>query len=156
MYEELLTLLQAKSYKLAAAESCTGGLVSAAITDIAGISQVYAGSITAYENSVKMNLLQVPESVLLQHGAVSEECAQAMALGAARALQSQVAVSTTGIAGPTGGTPDKPVGTVFVAVSCDGGEEVRELHIGNGLQPREYVRYVSASNALDLARRMIG
>ena len=120
MYEELLTLLQAKSYKLAAAESCTGGLVSAAITDIAGISQVYAGSITAYENSVKMNLLQVPESVLIQHGAVSEECAQAMALGAARALQSQVAVSTTGIAGPTGAVPGKPVGTVCMGYCING------------------------------------
>ena len=120
MYGKLLTLLQERKWKLAAAESCTGGLVSAAITDISGISQVYAGSVTAYENAVKMRLLNVPESILIEHGAVSEECARFMAQGAAQALQAHVAVSTTGIAGPTGAVPGKPVGTVCMGYSING------------------------------------
>lgn len=114
MYEELLSLLSKKSWRLAAAESCTGGLVSAAITDIPGISQVYAGSITSYANEVKENLLKVPPQVLASAGAVSEECAGFMAEGVAGALSCEVAVSTTGIAGPTGAVPGKPVGTVCI------------------------------------------
>lgn len=120
MYEELLTLLKNRNGKLATAESCTGGLVAAAITDIPGISEVYYGSIVAYDNSVKMKLLQVPENVLLEHGAVSEECAYFMAVGAARAAGTNFAVSTTGIAGPSGAVPGKPVGTVCIGYNIDG------------------------------------
>lgn len=120
MYEELLLLLKNRNGKLATAESCTGGLVAAAITDIPGISEVYYGSIVAYDNSVKTKLLQVPEAVLLEHGAVSEECAYFMAEGAARAAGANFAVSTTGIAGPSGAVPGKPVGTVCIGYYLDG------------------------------------
>ena len=84
MYEELLTLLRERSGKLASAESCTGGLVAAAFTDIPGISEVFQGSVVAYDNSVKMRLLEVPEDVLIKFGAVSEECARFMASAAPR------------------------------------------------------------------------
>ena len=120
MYEELLTLLRERNGKLASAESCTGGLVAAAFTDIPGISEVFQGGVVAYDNSVKMQLLQVPEDVLIKFGAVSEECAGFMASGAARAAGANYAVSTTGIAGPTGAVPGKPVGTVCIGYYLDG------------------------------------
>lgn len=120
MYEELLTLLRERSGKLASAESCTGGLVAAAFTDIPGISEVFQGGVVAYANQVKMQLLQVPEAVLIKYGAVSEECAHFMAKGAAKAAGANYAVSTTGIAGPTGAVPGKPVGTVCIGYYLDG------------------------------------
>ena len=120
MYEELLTLLRERNGKLASAESCTGGLVAASFTDIPGISEVFQGGVVAYDNSVKMQLLQVPEDVLIKFGAVSEECAGFMASGAAQAAGANYAVSTTGIAGPTGAVPGKPVGTVCIGYYLDG------------------------------------
>ncbi len=120
MYEDLLTLLIQQNGRLATAESCTGGLVAAAITDIAGISQVYMGSIVAYDNSVKKQLLKVPANILESVGAVSEECAGFMAAGAAGALNCNYAVSTTGIAGPGGAVPGKPAGTVCIGYFIDG------------------------------------
>ena len=120
MSNKLLELLLKHDFTLAAAESCTGGLVSAAITDIPGISQVYQGSVTSYSNDIKMRLLNVPSDVLLKHGAVSEECAGFMAQGAAETLQAVCAVSTTGIAGPGGAVPGKPVGTVCIGYYING------------------------------------
>lgn len=145
MYEELLTLLQQKNGRLATAESCTGGLVAAAITDIAGISQVYMGTIVAYDNSVKTQLLQVPETVLNTVGAVSEECAGFMAAGAARALNAQYAVSTTGIAGPTGAVPGKPVGTVCMGYFI-AGKVITETNYFSG--SRSAVRQAAVQRAL--------
>ena len=120
MSNKLLELLLKHDFTLAAAESCTGGLVSAAITDIPGISQVYQGSVTSYSNDIKMRLLNVPSDVLLKHGAVSEECAGFMAQGAAETLQAVCAVSTTGMAGPGGAVPGKPVGTVCIGYYING------------------------------------
>lgn len=147
-------LISAKK-TVACAESCTGGYVAKRITNVSGASEVLEGSIVTYANRVKEKFVSVSHETLEAHGAVSKETALEMARGVRKLFDADVGISTTGIAGPTGGTPDKPVGTVFVAVSCGEREEVRELHIGNGLQPREYVRYVSASNALDLARRIL-
>lgn len=145
MYEKLLTLLQKKSWKLAAAESCTGGLVSAAITDIAGISAVYAGSITSYENAVKEHLLKVPSQVLATVGAVSEECAGFMAKGVAGAMDCQVAVSTTGIAGPTGAVPGKPLGTVCIGYYINGKVFTETNHFDGN---RSEVRCAAVERAL--------
>ena len=145
MYEELLTLLSEKNMLLAVAESCTGGLVSAALTDIPGISQVYAGSITSYANSVKENLLKVPSEVLATAGAVSEECAGFMAKGVAGALSCDAAVSTTGIAGPTGAVPGKPVGTVCIGYYIKGRVFTETNHFtGN----RNEVRQAAVNRAL--------
>ena len=145
MYEELLTLLVQNDLRLAVAESCTGGLVSAAVTDIAGISQVYAGSITSYENAVKEKLLNVPSEVLESVGAVSEECAAYMAKGAAEALNCTAAVSTTGIAGPGGAVPGKPVGTVCIGYYIKGKIHTETNHFtGN----RSEVRNAAVNRAL--------
>ena len=102
------------------AESCTGGLIGARVTEVAGISEVYAGGVVSYSNEVKERLLGVPAETLARHGAVSAETARAMAEGACRSLGCGAAVSVTGIAGPGGGTPEKPVGTVYEAVCIEG------------------------------------
>ncbi|MBE6611511.1 MAG: competence/damage-inducible protein A [Ruminococcaceae bacterium] len=154
--EEALVRELCRQKKTAAcAESCTGGYVAKRITNVSGASEILEGSIVTYANRVKEKFVDVSHETLEAHGAVSRETAIEMARGVRKLFDAHVGISTTGIAGPNGGTPDKPVGTVFVAVSTEDREEIRELHIGNGLQTREYVRYVSASNALDLARRII-
>ena len=112
---ELGELLKERNYMLATAESCTGGNISATITAVSGSSEYYKGSIIAYSNEVKMNLLQVKEQTLIKHGAVSEETVREMVKGAMKSLNTDCAVATSGIAGPSGGTPDKPVGTVWIA-----------------------------------------
>ena len=112
---ELGELLKERNYMLATAESCTGGNISATITAVPGSSEYYKGSIIAYSNEVKMNLLQVKEQTLIKHGAVSEETVREMVKGAMKSLNTDCAVATSGIAGPSGGTPDKPVGTVWIA-----------------------------------------
>ena len=106
---------------LSFAESCTGGLLSAILTDIPGVSSVFNGSIVSYSNQVKRSLLNVPEDILINQGAVSRECSLQMALGARSALKSDYAWSITGIAGPSGGSEDKPVGTVWIGVSSING-----------------------------------
>ncbi len=107
---------------IATAESCTGGSIAAAITGVAGCSAVYKGSVVAYGNGVKRAVLGVGEDVLAVHGAVSEEVVGQMARGVQRVMNAHCAVATSGIAGPGGGTPEKPVGTVWMAVAV--GSEV--------------------------------
>jgi len=116
----VLDRLRVREMKLAVAESCTGGALGERITAIAGSSEVFVGGVIAYDNAVKVSELGVPEALLQQHGAVSEPVARAMAAGAARKFRVRAALSVTGIAGPTGGTPDKPVGLVFLGGSLDG------------------------------------
>jgi nicotinamide-nucleotide amidase len=120
--ETVLALARARSLTLATAESCTGGLVGARLTSVAGSSEVFVGGVVAYSNPVKTALLGVPTELLERHGAASAEVAAAMAEGARKALSAEVAASVTGVAGPTGGTPAKPVGLVFLHVEGpDGG-----------------------------------
>jgi PncC family amidohydrolase len=116
--EELGKLLVEQGLTLVTAESCTGGLIAHRITNLSGSSAYYLGGIVAYSNEMKEALLGVRHETLLAHGAVSEETAREMACGARQRLGADVAVSVTGIAGPTGGTPDKPVGLVYVALSA--------------------------------------
>ncbi len=113
---------------LAVAESCTGGLVCAALTDIPGASDALRGGVVSYANGVKESLLGVNAQTLASVGAVSEEVACAMAQGARRHLEADIAVSTTGIAGPGGGTPSKPVGTVWFGLSTSSGETAYLRH----------------------------
>src|SRR5262250_3701243 len=117
----LLDLYRARGMRVAAAESCTGGLVAAALTAIAGSSDVFECSFVTYSNGAKQKLLGVPAATLFRYGAVSGETAAAMAKGALRRSGADLAVSVTGIAGPSGGSKEKPVGLVyFTAVSRDG------------------------------------
>lgn len=122
----LIDLAAQKQLKIGTAESCTGGLVGAALTAIPGASQVFMGGIIAYDNDIKMRCLGVPGDALETHGAVSESVACAMAEGALKALRLDAAVSITGIAGPGGGSPEKPVGTVWIgaAIKISGAENV--------------------------------
>jgi CDP-diacylglycerol--glycerol-3-phosphate 3-phosphatidyltransferase len=115
---ELVSLARAKGISLGTAESCTGGLVAATITDIPGASDVFKGGIVSYANEVKEERLHVPQEVLAEHGAVSKQTALAMAQGACKVLDVDIAVSITGIAGPGGGSIEKPVGTVWFAIAA--------------------------------------
>jgi PncC family amidohydrolase len=117
LVRELGAALLAQSGRLAVAESCTGGGLGAAITDQAGSSAFFLGGVIAYDNHLKTSLLGVPESVLVERGAVSLEVAKRMAAGCRTRLGADVAISITGIAGPSGGTAEKPVGLVFIGVA---------------------------------------
>ena len=114
--------------RLAAAESCTGGLIAAALTDIAGCSDVVEGGAVTYSNTLKQTVLGVPEPLLRESGAVSKPVARAMAQGAVARLKADVAVAVTGIAGPGGGTADKPVGLVWIATARKGRATVAREH----------------------------
>src|SRR5205814_5197855 len=110
---ELVHDLAARGLTVSCAESCTGGQLAAIITSVPGASNVFIGGIVAYANSVKQALLGVPEALLAEHGAVSAECAEAMARGCQHGFATDFALSTTGIAGPDGGSAEKPVGLVY-------------------------------------------
>lgn len=145
-------LLRRRGLTLALAESCTGGLVGHRITDVPGSSDYYRGSVVAYASDVKEALLHVLPETLARHGAVSEETAREMARGARRVIEADLGLSITGIAGPTGGTPEKPVGLVCVALAAADGDWV-ERHIWDG--DRRENKAQSAEAALDLLRRYL-
>lgn len=132
---------------LTTAESCTGGMVSASIVDVPGASEVLMQGIVTYSNAAKMKYLGVEEKTLRAHGAVSYETAFEMASGACRMTGTDCGVATTGIAGPGGGTPEKPVGTVYIAASVKGHTEVKLLQLKG---TRSGIRTSSAEEALAL------
>jgi nicotinamide-nucleotide amidase len=148
--EHVLDGLRVRGATLAVAESCTAGLVAARLAGVAGASDVLLGGVVAYANEVKRDVLGVPAAILAEHGAVSAECAGAMALGARRLTGATVGVAVTGIAGPEGGTPEKPVGLVYLHVSSPAGEQGRRLVFPGG---RDQVREWAATTALHLVRR---
>jgi nicotinamide-nucleotide amidase len=151
--EELaLDLAREQGLSLAAAESCTGGLVAARLTSVPGSSDAFRGGVVAYDNDVKHAQLGVSEETLAAYGAVSAETAAAMALGARESLGADAAVSTTGIAGPGGGTPEKPVGLVYLHASGPGAELARELNLPGD---REAVRRRATAAALHLLRELL-
>jgi PncC family amidohydrolase len=139
-------LFRERGLHLATAESCTGGLVAHLITEVAGSSDYFTGAIVTYSNDVKVALADVPPEVLEAHGAVSAQVAKAMAEGTRRRLEVDVAVAVTGIAGPDGGTADKPVGLTYVAVADGDGSDVRR-HVWN--DDRSGNKRLSAAAALD-------
>ena len=150
--ELMLDLCRDRGYSIAVGESCTGGLLGARLTAIPGASDVFHGGVIAYDNSIKTKLLGVSDVTLKEHGAVSEEVAREMAEGSARALGTTIGIAITGIAGPGGGTPEKPVGTVWIAVAGLG--ETRTLgraYVGD----REEIRLRATQASLDLLRRTI-
>ncbi len=137
---------------LGTAESCTGGMVSAALTEVAGASEVFPGGVVSYANEVKQEVLGVPEAVLIDHGAVSAECAVAMAEGARRVVGSDLALALTGIAGPGGGSAEKPVGLVYLAVADAKGVEVERCSFGG---ERRAVRQQAALYGLEMVLRRV-
>jgi len=144
--------LQEKGATLATAESCTGGLISDRITNVPGASNYFLAGYVVYSNQAKINLLGVPAEIIARHGAVSEQCARAMVEGTRRISGADYALATTGIAGPTGGTPEKPVGTVFVAVADSDGTICERFYWpGERLQFKARV----AQTALNMLRKRI-
>jgi nicotinamide-nucleotide amidase len=146
------TLLTDRGLRIAVAESCTAGMVAARLTDVAGSSAYVRGGVIAYDNDIKMSLLDVPAALLAEHGAVSEPVARAMANGVRARLSAGIGVAVTGIAGPTGGTPTKPTGTVVVAATGLGRERV---HTFRFIGDRALVRAQSVQAALDSVRRLL-
>lgn len=142
-------MLTDKGMSISAAESCTGGMISSLFTSIPGSSVYYLGSVTSYANSVKSGVLGVPEEIIHEHGAVSEECVRAMAEGIRRITGSDFSVATSGIAGPGGGSEEKPVGLVWIAVSSKMGTEAVKM-IFKGDRKRNIDRF--AANALNMLR----
>ena len=124
-----MRLLQMRGLTMGTAESCTGGNIAHRMTMLPGVSEVFKGGVVSYSNEVKMHLLGVKEHTLSTYGAVSEQTAREMAEGACKALGVDVAVATSGIAGPGGGSPAKPVGTVCMAIAMPGGTYSTTLHL---------------------------
>jgi len=151
--EELLgDLLRRGKMTIATAESCTGGMIAALITSVPGSSDYFREGVVAYANDAKIRLLGVPPDTLERHGAVSRETAAAMAEGLLYRSGADIALATTGIAGPGGGTPSKPVGTVYISLADREGTIVTECHFTG---TRAEIRQETASRALDLACRRI-
>ncbi len=143
--QEIGNLLRQKKLTLGAVESATGGLISHLITNVAGSSDYYKGSVTAYSNEIKMKVVGVKEATLKQHGAVSPQVAEEMAAGGRKVLGVDVCLADTGIAGPTGATPGKPVGLFYIGLSHKGGTYSRQ-HIFSG--DREQNKLSAAEAAL--------
>lgn len=151
--KEIISLLIKGDRTLAVAESCTGGLVGHRLTQVPGSSAAFLGGVIAYDNAVKEKLLAVPAEVLETQGAVSEETARAMAAGVRRLLGAKVSVAVTGIAGPTGETPDKPLGLTYVALSAEPDVSICERHVWKG--DRHENKETSAEATLSLLRRYL-
>lgn len=151
--EEVVGLkLALGGYTLAVAESCTGGLLAQRITDVPGSSKYFIGGVIAYSNEVKMKELGVEPMMLMEHGAVSAPVAEALAEGVRKRMETDFGLSITGIAGPDGGTEEKPVGTVFIALADDVKTEHRKLHLPGD---RQLIRWRASQAALDLLRRRL-
>ena len=140
-------LLLEKELTLGLAESCTGGLLGAVITEIPGSSKYFQGGIVAYQNKLKRKLLKVPATVLRRHGAVSPETAAAMARGARKATKSKVGVSITGVAGPDGGQPEKPIGLVYIGLDT---RKTRKVEAFNFSGNRREIRLAACCQALEM------
>jgi nicotinamide-nucleotide amidase len=151
--EQLAQALQDKSWMLATAESCTGGMIAAACTDLAGSSNWFERGFVTYSNEAKVELLGVDASMIKAHGAVSEVVARAMAFGALRHSRAQVSVAVTGVAGPTGGSPEKPVGTVWFGFMVDGLLTSETRHFDGD---RAAVRAGTVDHALGRLLELIG
>ncbi len=149
----LLAQMDAKGMTLATAESCTGGLIAAALTAIAGSSSVVMAGFVTYSNDAKQKMVGVHAETLAAHGAVSEDVAREMAEGARAGTGVSLALSCTGIAGPGGATPGKPVGLVFIGCAREGAATIVARHVFPG--DRAAVRAATVAAALDLARRSV-
>ena len=143
-------ILKKQHLTIATAESCTGGLIAHTLTNISGSSEYFDRGVISYSNTAKIELLGVPEKILQQYGAVSEQTAQAMAQGIRTRAHVDIGLATTGIVGPTGGTKDKPIGLVYVAVATEKKVMVKRfLFSGDRLQNKEYTCTTALSLLLE-------
>jgi nicotinamide-nucleotide amidase len=146
------SLLSSAGKTVATAESCTGGLVAKLLTDVSGSSSHFLGSVVAYSNDIKERILKVPNELLQTHGAVSAQVAEAMASGVRDIIGADYGLSITGVAGPTGGTPEKPIGLVYVGCAHPGGAISKKISL---FGTRQRIRERSATMALDMLRKII-
>ncbi|MBF0561931.1 MAG: CinA family protein [Alphaproteobacteria bacterium] len=151
--ERLLRVCAKAGLMVATAESCTGGLIAAALTAVAGSSRVFERGFVTYSNAAKFEMLRVPLDLIAEHGAVSEAVARAMAMGALTASPADIAISVTGIAGPEGGTVDKPVGLVHMAAARRGRAILHCRHVFAG--DRTAVREATVIESLTLAIQLV-
>jgi PncC family amidohydrolase len=151
--EQVGAMLTEKGLTLTTAESCTGGLIAHGITNVSGASNYFVMGFVTYSNEAKERFLGVPGGLLAEHGAVSRQVAESMALGARKAARTHVAIAVTGIAGPTGGTKEKPVGTVYVALAADEETFVRHHRFSGD---RTAVKLQTAEEALRLLVKYLG
>ncbi|HBV98829.1 MAG: competence protein ComA [Peptococcaceae bacterium BICA1-7] len=145
--EEVGRLLEERGLSLGLAESCTGGMIAARITDVPGSSAYFAGGVVAYDNSIKEVVLGVPAGELNQYGAVSGQVARSMAEGARKLMKTDFGLAVTGVAGPGGGTPGKPVGLVYIALTGPRGTTARELRLAGS---RAQIRTATVQEALTM------
>ena len=150
--KSLITKLIEKNISITTAESCTGGLIASEITKYAGVSSIYPGSVVSYSNEIKMKLLKVKEQTLKEFGAVSKECVLEMLDGVGELMGADIAVAVSGIAGPDGGTKDKPVGLVFIGVKFKDNSLV-EKHVFDG--DRNEVQQKAKNRAFELVEKLI-
>lgn len=150
--EELIALLKEKKASISTAESCTGGLIAASLVGIAGASEVFGAGFVTYANEAKERLLGVSHETLQRYGAVSEQTAREMAEGAAREGRAETSIATTGIAGPGGGSAEKPVGLVFIGSCAFGKVQVKEYRFSGN---REEIRQAAALAGLKQLRDML-
>ena len=150
--EQLIEALRSKGLRMSAAESCTGGMIGCMMTSVPGSSNVFLGTAVTYSNDAKERILGVSHQTLIDHGAVSMETASEMAKGSVEVYESDVAVAVTGIAGPGGATPEKPVGLVYIAVA-DGPRTVVTKNLFQG--DRQSIRHQTAIEALKLLNELV-
>jgi nicotinamide-nucleotide amidase len=149
--KKISTILKEKGLKIATAESCTGGLISHSFTNISGSSDYFDRGIVSYSNKAKMELLGVSDDILIKYGAVSEQVAKAMAEGLRNRSKVDIGIATTGIAGPTGGTKEKPVGLVYIAISTEDLTQVNKFQFsGSRLENKESTLNAALKMLLDL------
>lgn len=154
LLNKVFTLLKSQNLTISTAESCTGGLIAHTLTNISGSSDYFDRGIVSYSNKSKMELLDVPKDLLIKHGAVSKEVAEAMADGIRIKSNVDIGISTTGIAGPTGGTEEKPVGFVYIAVSTKDDTQVEKfLFTGDRLQNKENTCEAALEMLLNILNR---
>ena len=148
----VLDVLASKNKTVAFAESCTGGMISSRIVSIPGASRAFVGSVIAYSNEIKIRELNTQKKTLRKYGAVSEKTAKEMAIDIRKSFDSDIGISTTGIAGPTGGTPEKPIGTVYIGLSYDNKVEVFHFHFKGD---RNRIRKLTTFHALNILRKYL-
>ena len=152
--KKIIALIERKRMKLAVAESCTGGMLSSAITSVSGSSKVFTMGLVTYSNQAKTNMLKVPQKIIKKYGAVSVQCCLAMVNNLSKISKSKVCVSITGIAGPKGGSKQKPVGLVYIGIRVGKKVIVNKCNFKN--KGRAYIQRQTVKKSLNLLLRLIG
>ena len=151
--QKIISLLKKKKLKLAVAESCTGGMLSSAITSVSGSSKVFTMGLVTYSNQAKTSILKVPHSIIKKYGSVSVQCCLSMVNNLSKISKSKVCVSITGIAGPEGGTKQKPVGLVYIGIRFGKKVIVNKCNFKN--KGRTYIQKQTVKKSLNLLLRLI-